>query len=35
MLDFDAEGTVIGIEVLDVRERMRAGEKAARAIAAE
>lgn len=35
MLDFDAEGTVIGIEVLDVRERMKAGEKAARAIAAE
>ena len=35
MLDFDAAGTVIGIEVLDVRARMRAGEKAAGAVAAE
>jgi len=35
MLDFDAGGTVIGIEVLDVRARMAAGEKAARPIAAE
>jgi hypothetical protein len=32
MLDFDAEGTVIGIEVLDVRDRMKAGEKAAEPI---
>ena len=35
MLDFDATGTVIGIEVLDVRARMRAGETAAGAAAAE
>ncbi len=35
MLDFDAGGTVIGIEVLDVRARMGAGEQAARPIAAE
>ena len=35
MLDFDAAGTVIGIEVLDVRARMRAGETAAGAAAAE
>jgi uncharacterized protein YuzE len=35
MLDFDAEGIVIGIEVLDVRDRMKAGEKAAEPIAAK
>ena len=29
MLDLDAEGAVIGIEVLDVRERMKAGVPAA------
>jgi uncharacterized protein YuzE len=35
MLDFDAEGTVIGIEVLDVREGMKAGEKALQPVAAK
>jgi len=35
MLDFDAEGTVIGIEVLDVRERMKAGNKTVPAAAGE